>query len=285
MPRCAFLTTEGLDLDYVYDDLAVAPLAARGWAVEFVPWRAAVDWSAFDVVVIRSPWDYMHAPDAFLAVLAEIDAATRLENPLGVCRWNADKRYLRDLAAAGVPVVPTAWEDGLSEARLAGLLAGWGARGGVVKPTVGGGARDTFWLRPGDRLGPALAAFADGRAAMAQPFVPSVVDEGEFSVFAFGGALSHTILKTPKGGDFRVQEEFGSRLVPVEPEPALRAITDAALAAVPSPEPLLYARVDAVRMPDGGFAIIELELIEPSLYFPFAPGAAERFADAVAALG
>lgn len=285
MPRCAFLTTEGLDLDYVYDDLAVAPLAARGWTVEFVPWRSAPDWSAFDVVVIRSPWDYMRAPEDFLAVLDQIEASpARLENPLAVVRWNAHKGYLRDLEAAGVPIVPTAWEDGLTADRLAALVAEWGPDGGVVKPTVGAGARDTFRLRPGDDLAPVLAAF-DGREAMAQPFVRSVVDEGEFSLFTFGGAASHTILKTPTPGDFRVQEEFGSRLVLVEPEPALRALAAAALAAVPSPEPLLYARVDAVRMPDGGFAIIELELIEPSLYFPFAPGSAARFADALAALG
>ena len=116
---------------------------------------------------------------------------------------------------------------------------------------------------------------------MIQPFVPSVVAEGEWSVFAFGGAVSHAILKTPAAGDFRVQEEHGGVIRGVEPGADLLALTEAALAAVPHPTPLLYARVDAVGLTDGTLAIIELELIEPSLYFPFADGSAERFAAAL----
>lgn len=281
MRRCALLTTDRLDGFVTYDADVVVPLATLGWGVDFVPWRADTNWATYDAVVIRSPWDYQAAPDAFLDVLGAIDASpARLENPLGVVRWNLRKTYLRDLDAAGVRTVPTLWERGLPPPRLAALLDDWGEV--VVKPVVGANADDTFRLRPGDarRQAEATATFV-GREAMAQPFVPAVVDEGEFSVFAFGGAVSHAILKTPAVGDFRVQEEHGGRIRAVAPEPALLRLADAALAAVPHPEPLLYARVDAVRMPDGGFALMELELIEPSLYFPYAPGSAGRFARAL----
>ncbi|MGB3542857.1 ATP-grasp domain-containing protein [Rubrivirga sp.] len=281
MPACTFLTMADLGHYVDYDRDAVAPLADRGWTVDFVPWRTNADWSAYDLVVIRTPWDYQNDPDAFFAVLQEIDAATRLENPLEVVRWNLHKTYLRDLEAAGVPIVPTTWGRDLDAATLAALEDEWGEAGGVVKPIVGACAEDAFRLGPDLDSAEAIATFAD-RDFMAQPFVQSVVTEGEFSVFVFGGAVSHAILKTPVAGDFRVQEEYGGRIVGVEPEPALVELAGAALEAVPHDQPLLYARVDAVRRGDGTFAIMELELIEPSLYFPFAEGSAARFADAIA---
>ncbi|MEM0962858.1 MAG: hypothetical protein AAGK21_10030 [Bacteroidota bacterium] len=285
MPHCAFLTTDALDDFVTYDHDAVAPLAARGWETTFVPWRAGADWDAYDLVVIRSPWDYQDAPDDLLAVLEAIEAsAARLENPLAVVRWNLRKTYLRDLETAGVPIVPTRWaEDGLTHTLLADADRSWSASGLVAKPIVSANADGTFRLSARNRWGEALEALGS-RPSLIQPFVPAVVDEGEFSVFVFAGDVSHTILKTPAGGDFRVQEEHGGRIQGVEPEPALLELTRAALAAVPHDGDLLYARVDAVRLDDGRFAVMELELIEPSLYFPYAEGSAERFADAVAAL-
>ena len=282
MPTCAFLTTDTLDAFVAYDHLAVAPLARLGWTVEMVPWRAEADWDAYDVVVVRSPWDYQDDPDAFLDVLAAIDAsAARLENPLAVMRWNLRKTYLRDLEAAGVPIVPTRWAEGLAADALGAAFDAWGSAEVVAKPVVSANADGTFRLAPdAEAWGAAMSALAD-RACMIQPFVPSVVAEGEWSVFAFGGAVSHAILKTPAAGDFRVQEEHGGVIRGVEPGADLLALTEAALAAVPHPTPLLYARVDAVGLTDGTLAIIELELIEPSLYFPFADGSAERFAAAL----
>lgn len=283
MPACAFLTMNDIDAFVVYDRDAVAPLGRLGWTVDEVPWRAEADWDAYDVVVVRSPWDYQDAPDAFFQVLETIDrSSARLENPLAVQRWNLEKTYLRDLDAAGVPIVPTVWADGLTEAAVAAAVAQWGEV--VVKPQVSANADGTFRLKNApDTWREAVSTLAD-RRVMIQPFLDSVVEEGEWSVFAFGGAVSHAILKTPGAGDFRVQEEHGGTIQTIEPTPELLALTDAALAAVPWPDPLLYARVDAVRLANGSLAIIELELIEPSLYFPYGPGSAERFAQALAAL-
>ena len=280
MPACAFLTMDDPSAFVTYDRDAVGPLAALGWTVDEVPWRSGADWSRWDAVVVRSPWDYHDTPAAFFDVLADIDGRTRLENPLSVMRWNLQKTYLRDLDAAGVPTVPTRWADGLTRDLLAEAARQWGEV--VAKPQVSANADGTFRLA--DDSGTwdeAVSTLAD-RPVMVQPFLGSVVEEGEWSVFAFGGEVSHAILKTPASGDFRVQEEHGGRIQAVEPGPELLALTDAALAAVPYPDPLLYARVDAVRLADGSLAVIELELIEPSLYFPYGPGSAQRFARALA---
>ena len=287
MPRCAFLTMDGIEAYPTYDHLAVEPLARRGWRVTMVPWRDRVDWDAYAVVCIRSPWDYFVAPEAFLAVLGEIEAsAARLANPLAVVRWNLNKGYLRDLDARGVPIVPTRWGTG-----TAGLDAAFEAFGTdeiVVKPTVSGGAQGAFRLRRSDRAGRAQAGRElAGRETMTQPFVPSVVDEGEVSLFHFGGAFSHAILKTPAPRDFRVQEEHGGVIRAVEPEPALLAASEGALRAARDAtgvyRPLPYARTDWVRLGDGTWAAMELELIEPSLYFPHDAESSERFADALVA--
>ena len=285
MRPVAFLTTDRLDDFVTYDHLAVAPLAARGWAVDVVPWRADVDWGRWEAVVVRSPWDYQADPDAFLEVLDAIDASpARLANPLGVMRWNLDKRYLRDVSARGVPIVPTAWGRGLDAARLDALRIELASDEIVVKPVVGANADDTFRLPRTADASDALAAFPD-RAWMAQPFVQSIVDVGETSVFVFGGAPSHAVLKTPAQGDFRVQEEHGGTIRPVPLTPDLLAISERVLHAVEDAGGggLLYARVDVVALADGSWAVIEVELIEPSLYFPYDADSPARFADAFVA--
>ncbi|MEM6783362.1 MAG: hypothetical protein AAF624_06465 [Bacteroidota bacterium] len=285
MKRCAFLTMADPTGFVIDDDLAVAPLAALGWHVDRVPWTANADWDAYDLVIVRSPWDYQHHADAFLAVLAEIEAsAARLENPLALVRWNLEKGYLRDLEADSLAIVPTAWSQGLDATPggwLDGCFGAFATDQLIVKPTVSANADDTFWLtQPLDDTTRAMLAstFAD-RACMVQPFVPAVLSEGEFSLFYFAGGYSHTILKTPKPQDFRVQEEHGGLIRAIRAEPALREQADAVMATLhPAP---LYARVDFVRLPDGTFAVMEVELIEPALYLRMDADAPERFAHAV----
>jgi len=294
-PVCAFLSTDDLDGFFTYDRLAVPCFEELGWAVEEVSWReegrSAVDWSRFRVVVIRTPWDYQADPGAFMATLGRIDSATRLENSLALCRWNLEKTYLRDLAARGVAIVPTLWRgpDEPLDATLLDQLDALDAPPAVgelvVKPVVSANADRTHRLGRGDLAAPGparAAAEADlaGRAVMIQPFLPAVVSEGEFSLFAFDGVLSHAVLKTPGAGDFRVQEEHGGRIRAVTPEPDLVAAGEAVLAALGAlVESPLYARIDFVRH-RGRYLLMELELIEPSLYFPYDAGSPRRFAEA-----
>ena len=284
MPRIACLTLDAPG-DFVIDDaLFHTELRQRGWTVDEVPWTAAADWGRYDRVLIRTPWDYQQAPARFLEVLAAIDASgTRLDNPLTVVRWNLDKRYLQAVADAGVPIVPSLWMPNWDADRLRGSFDALGCERIVLKPTVSANADHTHPLRRGEldaRL-PELAAVFEQRPALIQPFVDTVLSAGEVSLFYFGGRYSHAIRKQPKPGDFRVQEEHGGRITALEPDAALRRAGQAALAAIPAP--VLYARVDLVRTPDGVDRLMELELIEPSLYFRMHPQAAANLADALEA--
>ena len=236
MRHCAFLTLDD-PTGYVIDDhLAHEPLRALGWRVESLSWRRpAVAWGAYDAVVIRSTWDYAKDPDAFLDVLADIErAGTPLFNRLDLVRWNLRKTYLRDLAERGVRVVPTVWRDRLRPGELPELLDELGVAEAVVKPVVGANAGGAYRLdrRAVREQAEVIEAYYADRALMAQPFVPAVTAEGEFSLFYFNGVHSHTVLKTPKAADFRVQEEHGGLIRPVPADDALRAAGDAALGAI-----------------------------------------------------
>lgn len=283
MNNCAFLMAPDLT-DFVSDDeLAIAPLAERGWRVALVSWRDAVDWNAFDAVVVRSTWDYQSAPEAFIAALARIDRSrARLANELTLMRWNMSKTYLRDLEAEGVAIPPTIWAERITTDDLLRYFDELSTDEIVVKPVVSANADDTYRVT---RLGASavadeLARVFRRRDCIIQPFLRNVVEEGEYSVMFFNGEPSHTILKTPKQGDFRVQEEHGGWIRPIEPAKQLLASAMHAVDCV-APAPL-YGRADFVRT-EAGYALMELELIEPALYLRMDASAPARFADALVA--
>lgn len=266
---------------YVSDDeLAIESLRSLGWRVETVSWRdKTARWNEFDLVVIRTTWDYQKYPGEFLATLERIDSLTSLENSLDTVRWNLDKRYLREMESRGVRIVPTIWEGNYDEDSFEQWLEEFSTDEIIIKPTVSATAQNTFRLRTFD---PELTTIFERHPFMVQPFLRSIVDEGEYSLFSFNGELSHAILKTPKSGDFRVQEEHGGIITELEPGSQL---IDAAAQALNTIErDLLYARVDLVRVEDGGFALMELELIEPALYLRMNNDAPRRFAAAIDAL-
>lgn len=263
------------------------PLLSELWSlgIEAEPavWDdPAVDWQRYDAAVIRSAWDYHLTPAAFLAWLARLEAlGLPVWNPPAVVRANLDKAYLKELAAAGVTVAPTAWVEKGSRADLDELLAARGWDDAVVKPSVSASAYRTSRVRRGREGGQAslddVLAHSD---AMIQPFLPEIESEGEWSFIFLGGEFSHAVLKSPRAGDFRVQQEHGGRAERREPPPGL--LIQARDAAVAGPRPWLYARVDGVRR-GGELLVIELELIEPLLFLSYAPGAAKRFAAAIKA--
>ena len=280
--RCALACSdEGVAHD---DDLppATAALARAGVQAEVVRWDdEGVDWDAFDLVVVRSCWDYTWRLEEFLGW---VDRVPRLRNPARVLRWNADKRYLRDLAAAGCPVVPTTWDPASADELPA--AAEW-----VVKPAVSAGSRDTArWSTPADVLAHVGELRAAGRTAMVQPYLDAVDVAGETALLHFGGSCSHAVRKGPllrRGEGVRQDRAGREQLSAVTPRPDQLEVAAAALAAVTAvlghDAPLLYARVDLVDGPDGRPVLLELELVEPSLFLPWGEGAAARFADAVRA--
>lgn len=257
-------------------------MAELGWLVSTLSWRQTdIPWSRFDAVIIRSTWDYWDDVPGFLEALARIDRQTRLANPLDLVHWNLAKTYLRDLQGKGVGIVPTLWLDGLYGRTAEACADGLAGEEFVVKPLIGANGQDAFRFSRNEdsaRWGPIAGRF-QSRACMVQPFMRSVLAEGEYSLFYFNGAFSHAILKVPAAGEFRSQEERGAEIHAVVPEQRLLSRGRQALAAV-SPTPL-YARVDFVRNAARDFEVMELELIEPSLYLRMDPAAPDRFARAV----
>lgn len=241
----------------------------------------AEDWAGHRAVIIRSCWDYHRREGEFHRWLDELEASgARVFNPVATLRWNARKTYLRDLAAAGVPVVPTVWIDRGESRSLKALMrdAGWDRV--VVKPVVSASATHTWRAGP-DISGDQEAAFkhlAQERELMIQPFLPSIESDGELSLIYFGGRFSHAIKKRPRPGDFRVQAEYGGSVARVSVPDHLIAQGAAALRAAPTPT--LYARVDGCDI-GGQFELMELELIEPWLFFLQEPEAASRCVEAL----
>lgn len=282
--QVAFLTMESLEGFFTYDHLLVEPMKARGWTVVDVPWnRPNVDWSQYQAVIIRSPWDYQQSTDAFLQVLEVITrSGTPLFNSLEVVRWNIRKTYLQDLERLGIEIVPTIWGRGLSQHDLSAGFEQFECDELVVKPVVGANADGTYRLKAASEPAAEAAILTHANSDyQLQPFLRSIVEEGEYSLFLFAGRYSHAILKRPAAGDFRVQEEHGGELLAVEPEPEARALAERVFAAIPFDT--LYARIDLVRLSNGHLAVIEVELIEPSLYFGFHDQAPELFCDAFVA--
>ena len=286
MPRIALLTLEDRTGYVIDDELVVTELRDRGCDAVEIPWSdSTVDWSRFDLVIVRTTWDYHLRIHEFLDTLARIEASgALLVNARDLIVWNLDKRYLEELALRGVAIVPSLWGDTATAPDFTRLFARLGSDEVVVKPVVSANALDTFRLRAplsDSQLDELVRTFAD-RPWCAQPFVHSVLTEGELSVFYFGGHLSHAVRKVPESGDFRVQEEHGGSITSVPITDDVRRVTDTVIRAV-TPMPF-QARVDLVRLSDGSLALMELEMIEPSLYFRTHPDAAANFADAVDAL-
>lgn len=283
MPRIAFLTLEDR-ADFVIDDeLIVEECVRRGWDAIEIPWSLPdTDWDSYDLVIVRTTWDYFTRPAEFLQTLARIDRSrARLENALPVIRWNLDKRYLHDLETRGVPIVPTVWGTSGDAAVFRGLFLTLQDTEIVIKPSISAGATDTYRLRAplSDAMLQQLTDAFAGRDWLAQPFVRTVVTEGEYSLFYLLGEYSHAIRKVPKPGDFRVQEEHGGNIISSMLSDELQEVAAAVMKAI-APAPL-QARIDLIRLDSGKLVVMEVELIEPSLYLRTHERAPANFADAI----
>lgn len=278
-----FVTWEIPNVDDLFADdrQLIAAFAGMGADAVSVPWDdERVDWKAFDLVLIRSTWDYIDNREGFLSVLSQINqSARRLFNPLNAVRWNSDKSYLFDLTAWGVPTVPTLAASSQPAVALQdeALARGWSQV--VLKPRVGAGAADVRRL-PATEIEAALSQVAErqpGRDFLLQPLVESVITEGEWSFIYIDGAYSHALLKKPAPNDYRAHGIYGGSIEPARPP--VDELRQAQAIVDKLPSDLLYARLDLVRL-DDRLVIMELELIEPMLYFDTAPSSADRLARA-----
>lgn len=264
------------------DQIAAAALERRGVDVTPAIWDdPAVAWSDYDLVVLRSMWDYYLKSARFSAWLDQLQVdGVRVLNPIELARWNADKQYLRELAGAGAPLIPTVWVEPGQSFNLAAHLRSSEWREFILKPVISASGHNTFRFAA-DRLDEATACFTEMLAngsVMVQEYQPEIVSDGEWSMMFIDGNFSHAVVKRAVSGEFRVQEEYGGTTELVDAPPALIAEARAILDRVG--HGWLYARVDGVRTP-AGFRLMELELLEPGLFFLNQPAAAEHFADAI----
>ncbi|MEO8881724.1 MAG: hypothetical protein ABI446_15130 [Gemmatimonadaceae bacterium] len=291
--RVALITYAGVPAITADDLLLRDALMARGAEVEARPWDAEADWSIYNRIVLRSCWNFHHLPKEFCGWVNEVEERHdgSLMNGPALVRWSVDKRYLKDLEARGISIVPTIWvgrADG-DAPDLDALIEAQGWDGGaVVKPAISATAHETWRIAPRDgevnqaRFEALLASTPAG--LMVQPFVPEIED-GEWSLVFLGGEFSHAVKKRPAAGDFRVQNNFGGTVERLDPPPEIigdaRAVLRAAADATETETgTVLYARVDGV-VRNGRLLLMELELIEPVLFFAQAPGAAARMAELI----
>jgi len=265
-----------------YDRLLIKPFNKSGWNVEEISWRKKnVNWNDYDAVIVRSTWDYQSDYKKFLEALKNIENSSAvLFNDYKTLIWNMNKTYLRDLQEKGINVVTTIWEEKFKIESLKNYFKYFNTEEIIIKPTISANADNTFLLNRN--------SFTDYREVlsntfsnlnfMVQPFLKNIISEGEYSLFYFNGVHSHTILKTPKENDFRVQEEHGGTIKAVKTDKIKKNIAEEIIHKL-SPVPL-YARIDLVRTDNENFALMELELIEPSLYFQLDKDSTKRFVNA-----
>lgn len=296
MSRIALVTAIaalGQDHDLLPLQRACADL---GLSAEIRAWDdPSVAWSRYDAVLLRSPWDYTERLDEFLDWCARADAAARLLNPWPVVRWNSDKHYLADLAARGVPVVPSVFVEPDADplpALQEFLAAHHEFEEFVVKPAVSAGSRDTQRYARAQEFAAAnhvARLLDDGRSVLLQPYLASVDRDGETALIHVNGVFSHAIRKgamlhRDDALNLRASERIAAREAGEDERTVALHALSAAGARLDLEEPLLYARVDLIRDGDGRPQLLELELCEPSLFFAHAPGSAARFAEALAEL-
>jgi glutathione synthase/RimK-type ligase-like ATP-grasp enzyme len=263
------------------DEPLAEALRTRDITVTPTPWTA-IDRSAAPgapPILLRSTWDYHVAPTLFWNWLSALDAAGRtVWNAPAVARGNIDKIYLERLEAAGIAIPPTHWLDQVDRAAVREAMADRGWQRAVLKPRIAATAYGTHLLAPGTDLSDSDLAPARSSGALLQQFIPEIVERGEVSLMYCANVFTHAVVKRAADGDYRVQSDFGGSRVPFTPSPELLAFADRVLATVP--ESCLYARVDVVETAKGPL-LMELELIEPELFFLAVPSAAHTFADAI----
>ena len=264
------------------DALLQAALAPHGFHAVRVDWAdPTVNWAHFHGAVFRTTWDYFERFAEFQAWLQRVQTLTRLCNPPALVAWNMDKHYLADLAAWGVPTVPSRFIERGDHTPLPQQLAASGWAEAILKPCVSGAARHTYRVNAANAA--ALEAVAQTllatEALILQPFQANILQQGEDTLMVFNGRYSHAVRKRPKAGDFRVQDDHGGTVETYTPTPTQIALAEQAMAAC-HPRPA-YGRVDMVQDAQGQWRIMELELIEPELWLRYHPPAATAFAAAL----
>lgn len=260
----------------IEDNLVLDALRANGHRVTRLSWSdPEFDWASTKAIIFRTTWDYFDRFKEWKTWLASTSELTQMINPYELINWNMDKHYLHDLNERGINIPPTRYIEIGEETSIKVLYAETGWTDCILKPCVSGASRHTYKLNP-ENLQAHEEIFQKliaKEAMMLQPFQQDIITRGEVSLMVMGGEYTHAVLKMAKPGDFRVQDDFGGTVHLYDPSPEEIAFSEKAVAAC-DPQPT-YARVDIIKDNYGQLALIELELIEPELWFRLKPEAAE----------
>lgn len=279
MKKIALLTTHiSVSVGDHDDHLLIKELKDNGYEAKEVSWHLEHNWQEFDLVIVRTPWDYSAHKDQFVEVLTKIDQATTLLNPLKIMLWNMEKTYLKELQDKGINTIPTIWLKNSQALDYQELSKKLGTKKIIIKPSVGAGSEGLIKAESPYDLKNLPDALTRSPYYMAQPFIEGVL-KGEESYFFFNGKFSHAIKKIPRHGDFRVQPVFGSEVIPLEITPEKH---QNCLKILNSLETLpFYARLDFLS-DENDFYLIELEMIEPHLYLSWDENAAKNLVNEIA---
>ena len=278
--KCAILTIKDLSDFACYDDLLVPPMDTLGWDISFIPWDLSdVNWNDYDIILIRSTWDYQSRIQEFLKVLDSIDKSkSLLINPLPIIHWNIEKTYLIELEAKGIGTIPSLFQKKFSPKEIIQSFLKFNCDKIIIKPVVGANADNIILGSKFDiksQLHEIQGIYSE-LPHIIQPFLNSVLKEGEFSLIYFNEKFSHALSKIPKEGDFRVQEEHGGKINIIKRLPIkIQNLADKVIKVLP--KNCFYSRIDILLM-HGEPKVIEVELIEPSLYFNLDPESSKMFA-------
>lgn len=279
----SFITWEIPNLDELFeeDNLLIRGFEAQGFQASPVVWSEPnIDWRQFDIALIRSTWDYLDAAEHFLHVLSNIESSScKLYNPLSVIRWNLDKHYLLDLEQQGVQIIPTFMASHVELDTLHQLFVENQWQTAILKPAIGLAGSNTYRLTLHE-LENRLTKIRDEQPRseyLIQPFIETVITEGEWSFIYFNQQLSHVLLKKPAPNDYRVQGIYGGTIQSAEPQSGDILQANSVLDRLSSD--ILYARLDFVRV-NGQLSVMEVELIEPIFSFNLVPDSIMRLVNA-----
>lgn len=265
-------------------DLMIAALEpafkAQGLGLRVIDWEAPMaQFEGVDIALLGTAWNYQDNAEAFLAKLDALEArGVVVANPPDCVRWNITKTYLRELDEKGVRTIPTLWREIVTEKGVLEALDVFECDRVVVKRQVGAGAEGQELVARAALPG---SDWVFNHPAMLQPYLPAIATEGELSFIFIDGAFSHALVKRAAKGEYRIQSLYGGTEEVYQPSEGDLKQAKAVYDAVPFDTPL-YARIDMLRMEDGGLAVMEAELIEPYLYPVEGPQLGERLADAIA---
>ena len=264
------------------DQLIIDALEAKGLKVYRTNWdNPDFDWSSTKYVLFRAIWDYFDRFPEFSKWLEEVSQKTKLINPAEQIIWNMDKHYLADLEKAGVNIVKTNFVEIGDTRTLKQAIVDSGWEDVILKPAVSGAARHTYKIKQGeaDQHEAIFAALIAEEAMLIQPFLKNITTKGEVSFMVFGGKYSHAVLKKAKAGDFRVQDDHGGTLHEYEASPQEIEFVQNVMAKCKTVP--VYGRVDVTWDNDDNLALVELEIIEPELWFRKSTASASLLANAV----